>query len=198
MFGERDEAIVLRHSDKRVALLSRDFGRIDVLRFPKKGPSKLSCGAVISFGYKRGNRGWKILQNDELEYLPLIWARQDIYFLHYLLEICYFFIPVGSGGRSVFLLLEQVYRNFQIFENVKDKKIALCKLLIHLGVCPEDQRIQSYAHILLEIPIDKIGITDLELVLEGVLDEWLTWCIESHPHGKWFKAMPSLIKSEDP
>jgi len=198
VIGDRDEGIVLRHLDKRVSLLSRGSGRIDVLRFSSHGPSILSCGALISYSWKQGNRGWKILQNDSLEYLPLVLARHDIYFLHYLLELCYFFIPVGSGGHTIFLLLKQVYQNFQAFEQLKDKKIVICKFLAHLGVCPEDPTIQSYTQIFLEVPIDNIGITNLELVLEDVLDEWLAWCIYSHPHGKWFKAMPSLIKSENP
>jgi hypothetical protein len=194
---ERDQGVVLRHSGKRVALLSRDKGRVDLLFFPKKGPYKLSCGSIISYGQKKNNHGLMIIEDNQLENIPFIFARQDIYFLHYLLEVCYFFIPVGSGGKSIFILLEEVYRNFQAFEQPIFKKMVLCKLLAHLGVCPEEQTIQSHAQTLLEVPIDNIGVTNLELVLEGVLDEWLTWCISSHPQGKWFKAMPSLIKSEN-
>lgn len=188
MFGERDEAVVLRHLGTRVALLSRKKGRIDVLLFSKKGPSKLSCGAIISYDHKYNNRGLMVIENDQLEHMPLLFARQDIYFLHYLLEMCYFFIPVGSGGRSIFILLEQVYKNFQAFDQPYFKKMVLCKFFAHLGVCPEEETMQVHAQILLEVPIDKIGITPCELILEGVLDEWLTWCMCAHPQGKWFKS----------
>ncbi len=197
MIGERDEGVVLRHSGKRVGLLTRNKGRIDVLLFPKKGPSKLSCGTIISYSYKQRDRGWLIIENDEIEHSPLVFARQDIYFLHYLLEVCYFFIPTGSGGKGVFVLLEEIYRNFKAFEHPVLKKMVLCKLLAHLGLCPEEPTIQSHAEILLEVPIDNIETSTLQLVFEGVLDEWITWCICAHPQGKWFKAMPSLIKSED-
>lgn len=193
---ERDEGIVLRHSWQRVALLSAKKGRTEMLLFRKKGPYKLSCGALISYTQKRGSRGLAVIENMVIEHMPLVWARQDIYFLHYLLELCYYFIPVASGGRHIFILMQQIYRNFKAFESTLCKKIVLCKLLSHLGVMPEQEPFQSCAHLLLNTPIDNIGITDLELIVEDTLDEWLTWSVSSHPYGKWFKAMPSLLKSE--
>lgn len=197
MTGERDEGIVLRHSGSRIALLSKKRGRVDVLLFPRKGPSKLSAGVVISYDQQKAlQRGLPIIQNSALEYIPMVWARYDILFLHCLLEVCYFFIPVGSGGRSIFVLLEEIYRNFQAFETVKSKKIVLCKLLAHLGVHPDQEQFQICAQILLDIPVDNREVTDLQLTVEDLVDNWIVWCVNSHPQGKWFKAVPFLMKSE--
>jgi hypothetical protein len=196
--GERDEGIVLGHSGNRVALLSKKRGRIDALFFPRKGPSKLSPGAIISYDQQKMTRGGlPLLCNSTMEHIPMVWARYDLLFLHCLLEACSFFIPVGSGGRSIFLLLEEIYRNFQAFETVQSKKIILCKLLAHLGVHPEQEQFQKYAQILLDIPVDNRGVTDLELTIEDLCDSWIVWSVNFHPQGKWFKAIPFLIKSEN-
>lgn len=197
MTGERDEGIVLRHTGTCLALLTKKRGRIDVLYFPRKGPNKISCGAIIAFDQqKAGQRGLPVLESMVIEHVPLVWARHDIYFLHYLLEACYFFIPIGSGGRSIFYLLEELYRNFQGFETIASKKMVLCKLFAHLGVHPEQEQFTQTAQVLLDIPVDNIGTTDLKLSVEDLFDNWIMWCINFHPQGKWFKAVPFLLKSE--
>lgn len=192
----RDEGIILRYSGQNISLLSRNRGRIDALLFYKKGPCKVSCGSILSYSLAQSKYGRLIIENNMTEHTPLLWAQQDIYFLHYLLEACYFFMPVGSGGRFIFTLLERVYRNFQVFETIGLKKLLLCKLFAHLGVCPEHKKFQLAMEHLLEIDVDNIGPTDLELVQEETLDDWVRWCICLHPQGKWFKAMPTLLKSE--
>lgn len=196
MRQERDEGIVLRCSWQRVALLSERKGRIDLLLFSKKGPSKLSCGMFVSYTEKQGRTHLGIMEDMVIEYIPLAWARQDIYFLHYLLELCYYFIPVGSREHHFLSLIKQIYKNFDAFKSIYKRKLVLCKLLSHLGVIPDEEVFQSCAQILLNTHVDNIGITDLELIIEDTLDDWLTWCISSHPRGKWFKAIPSLLKSE--
>ncbi len=190
----RDEGIVLRSSGMKLSLLSRTKGRIDVVLFAQRGPTLISSGTVISYTAGTAQRGFLVIENKEVEHVPFAWAREGIYFLHYLLEVCYFFIPVGSGGTTIFALFEDVYRNFKILEPVISQKMVVCKLFAHLGIYPDDESFAPAVQLLLITPIDNMATTDLQLIAEDILDAWLLWCVCSHPHGKWFKAMPSLIK----
>jgi len=192
--------LLLRYNGRRASLLSKQKGRVDLLLFASQTKQPLSPGALVSYYEKKKptvSYTMAIADDVQTEYMPLLWARQDIYFLHYLLEVCYYFLPEGSGGSSFFALLKQVYQNFSLFKDEKDKKGLLCKLFSHLGVCPEYESFQEAAHQLLLFPIDNTLTTNLQLISEEIYDQWIMWCVASHPYGKWFKAMPSLIKSEN-
>jgi len=192
----RDEAIILRHTGVRYAFLAEKRGRIDVTLFNKMGQPQLSPGVIISYTGHRSNYGSLVAQDVVVEHVPLAWARQDIYLLHYIMEVCYFLIPVGSGEQSIFYLLKDIYRNFPSFTDSIHKKIVVCKFLAHLGICPDTQPFHSYLKILLETPVDNTGIMDLQLICEEDANKWLMWCMHLHPHGKWFKALPFLLTSE--
>lgn len=157
---------------------------------------KLSSGSLVSYTQEDQRGEHKKIESLSVDYVPLFCARRDIMFLHAFLEICIFFIPEGSGGSFFYTFLISIYKHFSRFDSLYLQKRVLCKTLSHLGVYPEQRQFHSYTHILLEVPIDNLATTDLQLMKEDVFDQWLLWCIDSHPQGKWFKAMPLLLKSE--
>ena len=185
------EAIVLKFSGRRLSLLSKEKGRIERHFYPQKPWMKLSSGSLVT--YTEGDKKNQ-LEAVTVNYVPLFCARRDIMFLHAFLEVCNFFIPEGSGGSLFYTFLCSLYKDFLQFDSLYLKKRVLCKALSHLGVHPEHRQFHSYIHMLLEIPIDNLAATDIQLLKEEILDQWLVWCIDSHPQGKWFKAMPFLLK----
>jgi len=188
------EAVVLKFSGRRLSLLCKKRGRIERYFYLQKPWMKLSSGSLVKYvdGQKKGNVF--NVESLSVEYVPLFCARKDIAFLHAFLEICNFFIPEESGGSLFYTFLISIYKHFTRFDCLYLQKRVLCKALSHLGVCPEYEKFYPYLHILLEIPIDNLATTDIQLLEEEILDQWLFWCIDSHPQGKWFKAMPFLLK----
>lgn len=191
---EWDEAIVLGTLRNKVALLSRSKGRIDALLFLKPDTSFISPGALISYYSTYNSHGWLVVQESCVEHVPLDWARSDIHFLHYVLEFCHFFIPVGMRELEIFTVIKKLYTNFYLFKTQLHKKVLLCIFLAQLGLYPDDETIRLEVGKVLEIPIDKITIIDLQLIVEDTLDQWISWSIFAYPHGKWLKAMPLLLK----
>ncbi|NBP01200.1 MAG: hypothetical protein EBU90_13885 [Proteobacteria bacterium] len=191
---ERDEAIVLATTKQKISLLSRSKGRIDALFFLKPETTAVRPGSLISYYCSYNSYGWLVLQESSVEHVPLDWARKDIDFLHYILEFCYFFIPLGADESEIFRVIKQLYTNFYLFETQLHKKVLLCIFLAHLGLYPDDETIRLEVGKVLEIPIDKITTIDLQLIVEDTLEQWIAWSIFAYPHGKWLKAMPLLLK----
>lgn len=189
-----DEGIILRKSGAVLALITKERGRIDGLFFPKRIHQVISLGTIVSYSETK-KRDQLILDETVIEHVPLEWARNDIHLLHYILEVCYFFMPVGSGGKSIFLILKEIYRNFNLFHTTSHQKIIVCKLLAHLGIIPDNSTVHESASLLLETPVDKLDMINNEVVSIDGLDEWITWALVSHKEGEWFRAVPLLLKS---
>ncbi len=190
----QDEGIILRKSGHVLALITKERGRVDVLFFPKRLHQVMSLGTIVSYSEKKG-RDQFIMEETVIEHVPLEWARNDIHLLHYVLEICYFFMPVGSGGKSTFLLLKDIYRNFNLFYTVEHQKIIVCKLLAHLGIIQDNSIIHESASLLLKTSIDKLDMLIMSSICMDDLEEWITWALMTHKEGEWFKAVPLLLKS---
>lgn len=188
-----DEAIILRKSGSVVALITRDRGRIDRFFFPKRLQNNISAGTIISY-QEQNKKNYTMIEEITIEHVPLEWARTDIYLLHYILEICYFFMPVDGGGRAIFLLVKDMYRNFNLFTSLEHQKIIVCKLLAHLGIIPDNDSIHEQATLLLQTSIDTLDIIASQIHIYDC-EQWITWALESHKEGEWFKAVPLLLKS---
>ena len=72
--------------------------------------------------------------------------------------------------------------------------MILCKLLALLGIYPDEKSIHTLAYELRIMPIDKLLDAPLELNSEELMSRWLFWCMEIHPKGKFFKALPFLLE----
>jgi hypothetical protein len=190
----QDEGIILRKSGHILALITKERGRVDALFFPKRIHQVLSLGTILSYSEKK-HREQFIIEQTMIEHVPLEWARSDIHLLHYVLEICYFFMPVGGGGKSTFLLLKDIYRNFNLFYTVDHQKIIVCKLLAHLGIIQDNSTMHELALLLLETSIDKLDILNSNTICIDDLHEWIAWALMTHKEGEWFRAVPLLLKS---
>lgn len=193
----KQSALVLRHYGKKLSLLTQEQGHIQVLYFASFNKSPLSPGTLIECAFTKTTRGQWCIDQLVLEDVPFGWARADIQFLHYLLEICYFFMPVNSGGHcELFLFLVFLYKKFQVFKSSYSKKLVVCKLFAHLGIIADQLEQYQIAQVLLRTDVDKMVTTPLQLIAEGALDDWIIWSIKQYPQGKWLKALPLLVKSE--
>ncbi len=188
--------LVLRYSGNgTLSILSPQEGRIEKRWFKPVYRGPLHRGSVISYvSEKKPGQQVEIIEHLDLEICATTLGLQDIYLLHYILELCYNFIPIGSEAKQLFYFLIELFQQFCPSLTPVQKKIVLCKLFALLGVCPDEASVQIIANELRKMPIDKLLDTPLELDSEKLISRWLIWCIEIHPKGKFFKALPLLLE----
>lgn len=194
---QRATALVLRVKGKHLALFEQEQGRVDVVFYQSLYKSvQLQQGSLITYTYKEHQGHQKCIEDISVEHMPLRWAQQDIHLLHYILEVYYFFLPHGYSCLSSFSFFIDLFTCYETCQTTSHKKIIICKLFSLLGVYPQDSEIYTYVAFLLEHPVDNLMQQDLQLIDEGVLDQWLLWCVKMHPQNKLFKAIPHLLKSD--
>ncbi len=187
--------LVLRSWSGTVSLFSQQEGRIERKWYQVGHRAPLHRGSFISYTLQAGvARTQNLLMNVELERCGTLWAIQDMYLFHALLEACYYFIPLGSDAQQAYTFLMDLFDRFHFFSLAVQKKMVLCKFFTLLGMYPDDVRVHHLAAALLKMPIDNLVDTILELNTEELMNQWLSWCIEVHPKGKFFKAMPLLLE----
>ena len=185
--------IVLRiyTGKNKIALLDAIKGRIDGGVFS----SSVCVGAVLRYQIA-GRHDRHLLDAIEIEDIPFALARSDLLFLHHVLEICYYFIPIGSCVAGVFELLQFLYTVDYSSCGMQCKKLFLLKLLVAIGFYPElpqwqEQGIQQ----LLALPIDIVAHEPIDLAIEKMIDDWLSACIAQHPRIEQFNTVHFLTKN---
>lgn len=191
---ERNKAIVLKTylpQKYKLSLLDWHLGKI--MGVPNR--VDIGHGALIEYHLREQN-GFYFMHGINIIDLPFALAKEDILFVHHVLELCYFFVPLGGEVPRLFDLIMILYdaSNALIHDNAK--KLFLFKLFSCLGLYPEDPKFRTpYFHQLAGSSIDMITIQPLDLVIEQALDEWLLSCIALHPCTHNFKTVHFLHKN---
>ena len=194
---QRRIGIVLFYKGRTISLLEEQQGRVDAILYSSLfAQTRVQKGSIISYRMEQDKYQNLVLQDVEIEHTPLGWGRYDIYFLHYLLEVCYYFVPQGGGCKITFNFFLELFKNFESFTTSLHKKRVMGKLFSQLGIYPNDSAVQGCVELFLETPIDNLVTADLQLANEEILDQWILWCIQTHPQRQWFKAIPELLKSD--
>ncbi len=177
-----------------ITLLDKIYGSIEGVVFT----NTLSTGSVINYSMqKRKEAYW--LSDITLIHMPLTFAKKDLLFLHHVLEICYFFAPIGSCVAGIFELLLFLYTTEDMWNHMTAKKIFLVKLLSTLGIYPEIQPARtSCVSRVLVLGIYSISNYKIDLADEKELDHWLWCCIIQHPYVQKFKTIQFLTEHRVP
>ncbi len=174
---------------KRTVLLDRSDGKIEAFL-----TRDVCAGSVISYQKNIFNNMYFISEVN-IEYIPLSLAFHDILFLHHVLELCYYFIPVGSCIEGLFEVFEWIYLHSDEILSDKVKKYAVAKLLVTLGLWPEKYKITTEKiYKLVRAPIDSIRLQDIDLANERELEQWLRFCILQHPCSSKLRTMAFLFQ----
>jgi hypothetical protein len=174
-----------------IALLDQQDGRIDAIVRKRT----MHRGALISY-YPQQHYGRYMIDTVMIEDLPLQAARDDILFLHHILELCYQCIPVGSNVDGIFELLMLLYQPGVNSWTVQRKKIFVLQLLMTLGIYPSALHVTYPSiHDLMRLSVDTIGTHSLDLENEKLLDQWLYYCVAEHADIDSLKTVHFLIKN---
>ena len=137
-----------------------------------------------------------IVDDMNIHEMPMALARQDILFLHHVLELCCQLIPVNSCVNGIFDLLMDLYSTHMYTSSIQYKKLFLFKLLTILGIYPYTQKMQGpIFDRLVRMPIDSVCDETLDLESEKELDIWLHQCITEHVRVNSLKTIHFLIKN---
>ena len=184
--------IVIRQlkSPYKIALLDRSLGRIDgVVRVP------VCLGALLHYAVERERATTCFLRDLEIIDLPFSLARLDLLFWHHVLELCYYFVPLGSYTEQLFELLLFLYTvDTGMRWRVQTKKLYLFKLLNIIGLYTRlPQLSMAKLHHFLALPLDKLGNERIDEQSEKILDQWLRVCVAEHPAIRYFETVHFLL-----
>ena len=194
---EKNYGIVLRtHLPEKykLSVLDNSLGKIDAIPLGKKITHQICNGYFIHYWCTQ-TTSLATLDQIEIQEIPQVHTEQDILFLHHVLEMCHYFLPLHMHAPDVFMLVRRLYTVDYMVLTPLAKKIFLMKLFIALGFYPDDNRLQkAEIHMLAYGPIDNILNKKISLDIEQDLDTWLMLCIKTHPYHDEFKTAHFLDK----
>lgn len=186
---EKKNGIILKTffpKKMKMVVLDQQLGKIEAVP-----PSDLfTAGSLLAYHAQQRSHVYFLHEISLLD-MPLHLAKDDILFLHHVLEICYFCVPFGSNVPEIFNAVMQLYQEHCLGYGFK---IAfLFKLLILLGMHPDEPHFQDpfYYHLGRE-SIDTIMDKSIHLDTKQTLHEWVRSCIAIHPLIHAFKTMHFL------
>lgn len=186
---EKQHGIVLKsflgYSQKCV-IFDREYGKIDTTAV--RDIEKLSPGFLIAYQKKLRGRMY-YLDCIELIETPLWLAREHIYFLHHILEVCYYCMPYECSNANAFSLLEILLHKADQVKYSWFKKIFLLRLFNSLGMYPEDESVHTerIEQLLAQSFFDEREILDSHT--DQVINRWLRSCLAMHPYKDLFKTL---------
>lgn len=191
MTTHKNKAIVLKtympHKQK-LCLLDDELGK--VMAVPNR--LDISYGAFIMY-HAREKDGLYFMHAIEIIDLPFMLGKEDILFVHHVLELCYFFVPLRERIAGLCQLIVKLYNSEALIKNIQAKKIFLFQFFASLGLYPEQARFQApYFLQLARASIDNIALYPIDLMIEQELDNWLMSCIALHPCIHNFKTVHFL------
>lgn len=191
---EKNIGIVLKTympSQCKISLLDKTLGKISGI--PTR--TDISNGICIAY-FTQKNKSVYFIQNIEIIDMPFALAQQDILFLHHVLELCYYFVPVGSRIPRLSEALIALYTHENIFRTTRTKKVFLFQLFTIIGMYPEESAFQTpFFHKMALTSIDTLEDQALDLINEQQLDAWLLRCIAAHPCASNFKTKSFLYEN---
>lgn len=149
-------------------------------------------GGLISY-YAQARGQIYFLHTIELLDMPLVLAKDDILFFHHVIELVYYSTPFASSVPEIYGLVHQLYGPYNGLHTEEFKIAYLFKLLVALGMHPEEPRFQDANYYLLaRESIDTIINKSIHLDIKQALHEWVRACVLVHPLVHVFKTMHFL------
>lgn len=204
-----NHGIVLKRltpSTHKFSVLTRDAGKITLVILNNQSIKQINMGTVIAFYILEQNNVMISTERVEIIVTPMPPQAVDIYWLHHLLELCYYFVPPGQPADDIFRFLLNCFSllNYQqyCYDDWELVKHVCTAILINMvGFYPPDH-LQNPI-ITLQKPlmmfVDFTGEQKVEFcrnshqvlhVLSPVqLEAWLLKCIQSHPRINMFKTI---------
>src|SRR5581483_3565729 len=116
---------------QKCALFDKQIGHVHAYMHNNRKLKNIFPGAYISYALEPWRSNYKIT-DIELIGLPAQWAQQDLLFLHHILELSYYFLPLHCNAHELFELLRLLYKQHKL-----SYKKFMCRFFQRLGIYPE-------------------------------------------------------------
>lgn len=154
-----------------------------------------SVGTLITYNLC-SEKATYFINHCTLVYSPLTLAQTDILFFHHILEIIYYYTPIGSDVTTIFDLLAFLYTTETTKITTIFKKMFLLKLFMYMGVVPENNNYHTDSiSSLSTITNEQLININLNSFNEKELDKWLWSCVWQHPYVNEFKTVHFLAEN---
>jgi hypothetical protein len=152
----------------------------------------VSAGSYIAYRvYPTG--GIMRLVVHELFAVPLTLASYALPFLHHVLEICDFGIPVGLHIQEVYDFLVWLCTEITIPMRPLEQDLFLAKILMTLGLHATRLSLCSLCMLRIHgVSIDTFNTLALDLKCKEQLQSWILSCLEEHISVTMLKTFMSL------
>ncbi len=187
--GKKNSGIILKNFDTnryKYSLFDSSKGKIDSFIKDYKYP----IGSLISYTLQEKNNYFFCL-NVQLLYVPF---HVDIWFLHLLLELCFYFLNDCQPSCLSFDILRYVYKNNNCEK--QQQKIIIFKLLVSFGLYQNIEPLSDFIfHYLASESIDTIFSRTLDLETENKIKIWIDNVLMDHPYFSNFKTVNYIKKN---
>ena len=214
----KENCIILRHfssSDCKVAALTQTMGKIILVALNDRQIQRMHNGSVVTATLVHKHQALYRATDLEIVSTPLPTIPDDIYWLHHLLELSYFFLPLHDQATKHFFILSSclifIRNHIHHYDGWHSLKFfCIAMFLMHIGFNPPEhleRSLRTFSDTLFSfIDFDeKQKIECLSSQLENFpsiflseLKTWLITCIQSHPRIQMFKTLGFMYQSSLP
>lgn len=182
---------------QRLSLIDELEGRIEVIPLSWQWASYAGAGALIS--YSVGIRGDALVITDvQLLDIPHYVDELTHLFMHHVLELCYFCVPISSGPTECFGILQQLITSLgEVSGSRPLQKLIIARLLSCTG--QGDWQAQELAIAALVDGCRKANcIPPLDERDEHELERYIYYCLRNHPYGHMLKTIIFMNEGRKP
>ena len=125
---DREHGIVLRqypHHPHKFSVITQTLGKITLVVRNKYVLDRINPGSVIEFHHTEQNQMVHLVQNCSVIFTPLPTTNLDLIWLHHILELSYYFVPLHQQTKEMFTALATCIFVFRERDLVADEEWEL-------------------------------------------------------------------------
>ncbi len=178
----------------KISVFESSLGRIEGMVSHPSVLEKALHGALVQFRVEEVQNFYRF-QDFELIALPAAWVNDDILFLHHVLELTDFFVPLGEFSQELGQLFCLLYAECPLNNVELFKRIFVCRFFLLLGIYPENAEMYEKDFFrLLSGSLDSMLEQAWDRTLLKNLNRWLEGCVQVHPYAHRLKTIAFLQK----
>lgn len=184
----KHEGIILRYHERygTYTIFDAHKGKItcSLKRLPRHGT--YSPGLLIAYNIIDEKK--LILDDVEPLFAPCLQA-DELVFVHFIIECCFFFAQEEQADLQLFLLLKKILTLSANPLSLQHQKILAYVFFNYLGIESEQSAHNAFLQTLMHIPIDSILSLEISLEDELVLSTLIRENLQLHPLLHTFKTI---------
>lgn len=188
-----DSGIILKSfipSKLKLSIFDSERGKIEVIPAFDKYQNHLLFSSGMQLSYTIDKIGENFIIRDySIQRMPTFWVRNNFDFLHKVLTICYFFLPLDQIEIELFMMVEELYLNPNNFKSILMQQIFICRFFKALGIYPtqlleRDRKLYYFISNIIDNINEELKFEKLlyEHEIHKALELWIENCIQVHPN----------------